>query len=73
MAERVTNAVLYEMIKSVKEDTTEIKLNDIAKWKQINKNAQNIAGIKGAAGAISFVVSIISTIIMGFLTGKIKQ
>jgi len=25
MAERVTNAVLYEMIKSVKEDTTEIK------------------------------------------------
>ena len=73
MAERVTNAVLYEMIKSVKEDTTEIKLNDIAKWKQINKNAQNIAGIKGAAGAISFVVSIISTIIMGFLTGKYKQ
>jgi len=73
MAERVTNAVLYEMIKSVKEDTTEIKLNDIAKWKQINKNAQNIAGIKGAAGAISFVVSILSTMIMGFLTGKIKQ
>ena len=73
MAERVTNAVLYEMIKSVKEDITEIKLNDIAKWKQINKNAQNIAGIKGAAGAISFVVSIISTIIMGFLTGKYKQ
>jgi len=73
MAERVTTAALYEIVKSIKEDTTEIKLNDIEQWKQINKNAQSIAGIKGAAGAISFVVSILSTMIMGFLTGKIKQ
>ena len=59
MAERITNAVLYEMIKSVKEDTTEIKLNDIAKWKQINKNAQNISGMKGASGVIAGIVSMI--------------
>jgi len=59
MAERITNAVLYEMIKSVKEDTTEIKLNDIAKWKQINKNAQNISGMKGASGVIAGIVSLI--------------
>ena len=59
MSERITNAVLYEMIKSVKEDTTEIKLNDIAKWKQINKNAQNISGMKGASGVIAGIVSMI--------------
>ena len=74
MAERVTNAVLYEMIKSVKEDTTEIKLNDIAKWKQINKNAQNIAGIKGAAGAISAIVSfIVSTVSILWSLWRIKS
>uniref|UniRef100_A0A6M3XXK1 Uncharacterized protein n=1 Tax=viral metagenome TaxID=1070528 RepID=A0A6M3XXK1_9ZZZZ len=56
---RVTNEVLFEMIKSVKEDTTEIKLNDIAKWKQINKNAQNISGMKGASGVIAGIVSLI--------------
>jgi len=63
MAERVTNAVLFEMIKSVKEDTTEIKLNDKEKWKAINKNSQSIAGIKGAAvaisGCVSFIVSVV--------------
>ena len=47
--------------------------NNKEQWKAINKNSQGIAGIKGAAGAISFVVSILSTMIMGFLTGKIKQ
>ena len=56
---RVTNEGLLEMIKSVKEDTTEIKLNDIAKWKQINKNAQNISGMKGASGVIAGIVSLI--------------
>ena len=59
MSERITNAVLYEMVKSIKEDTTEIKLNDIAKWKQINKNAQNISGMKGASGVIAGIVSLI--------------
>ena len=62
MPGRVTNAVLYEMIKSVKEDTTEIKLNDKAKWKQINKNAQSIAGIKGTAFGISACVSFIVSV-----------
>jgi len=47
------------MVKSIKEDTTEIKLNDIAKWKQINKNAQNISGMKGASGVIAGIVSLI--------------
>jgi hypothetical protein len=59
MPERITNAVLYEMIKSVKEDTTEIKGNDKAQWKQINKNAQNIAGMKGASGVIAVLVTAI--------------
>ena len=59
MAERITNAVLFEMIKSIKEDTTEIKGNDKAQWKQINKNAQNIAGMKGASGVIAVLVTAI--------------
>ena len=59
MAERITNAVLYEMIKSVKEDTTEIKGNDKAQWKQINRNSQSIAGMKGASGVIAVLVTAI--------------
>lgn len=33
------------------------KEDDIRKWKQINKNAQNISGIKGASGVIAVVIS----------------
>jgi len=62
MAERVTTAALYEIVKSIKEDTTEIKLNDIEQWKAINKNSQSIAGIKGAAWAISAFVSFIVSV-----------
>ena len=70
MSERITNAVLYEMVKSIKEDTTEIKLNDIAKWKQINKNAQNISGMKGASGVIAGIVSLImASLIAVFFKG----
>ena len=73
MAERITNAVLYEMIKSVKEDTTEIKLNDIAKWKQINKNAQNISGMKGASGVIAGIVSMIMASLIAIFFKGIHQ
>lgn len=66
MSERITNAVLFEMIKSVKEDTTEIKLNDKAKWKQINKNSVAIASIKGASGIIAGLVSMIVAGIIAF-------
>jgi len=59
MAERITNAVLFEMIKSIKEDTTEIKGNDKAQWKQINRNSQSIAGMKGASGVIAVLVTAI--------------
>jgi len=70
MAERITTAVLYEMIKSIKEDTTAIKLNDIAKWKQINKNAVAIASIKGASGIIAGLVSmLVAGIIAYFFKG----
>ena len=62
MAERVTTAALYEIVKSIKEDTTEIKLNDKEQWKAINKNSQSIAGIKGAAWAISAFVSFIVSV-----------
>ena len=73
MGERVTNAVLYEMIKSVKEDTTEIKLNDKEKWTQINKNAQNISGMKGASGVIAGIVSIIMASLIALFFKGIHQ
>ncbi|MFA5557947.1 MAG: hypothetical protein WDA59_00600 [Methanofastidiosum sp.] len=57
--ENVSNEVLLEMIKSIKEDTVEIKKTSEQQWKQINKNAQEIAGIKGASGIISAIVSIL--------------
>ena len=41
--------------------------NNVSQWKQINANAQNISGIKGASGVIAFVVSIISTGIITYL------
>ena len=66
-------ASIEKSIEHIDKNIGLIAKNNINQWKQINKNAQNIAGIKGAAGAISFVVSILSTMIMGFLTGKIKQ
>ena len=63
MAERVTTAALYEIVKRIKEDTIEIKSNDKEQWKAINKNSQNIAGIKGVAlaisGCVSFIVSLV--------------
>jgi len=62
MAERITTAALYEIVKSIKEDTTEIKLNDKEQWKAINKNSQSIAGIKGAAFGISACVSFIVSV-----------
>ena len=62
MAERITTAALYEVVKSIKEDTTEIKLNDIEQWKAINKNSQSIAGIKGTAFGISACVSFIVSV-----------
>jgi len=62
MAERVTTAALYEIVKSIKEDTIEIKSNDKEQWKAINKNSQSIAGIKGTAfgisGCVSFIISV---------------
>uniref|UniRef100_A0A6M3L2S8 Uncharacterized protein n=1 Tax=viral metagenome TaxID=1070528 RepID=A0A6M3L2S8_9ZZZZ len=67
---RVTNAVLYEMIKSIKEDTTAIKSNDKEQWKAINKNSQYVAGIKGAAGIIAGLVSMITA---GIITYFFKE
>ena len=66
-------ATIEQCIIHIDKNIDKIAINNVNQWKQINKNAQSIAGIKGAAGAISFVVSILSTMIMGFLTGKIKQ
>jgi len=70
MTERVTTAVLYEMIKSIKEDTTEIKSNDKEQWKAINKNSQYIAGMKGASGIIAGLVSMITA---GIITYFFKE
>ena len=71
---RVTNAVLLEKISNIKEDTEEIKKeyreNSTNQWKQINKNAQNIVGIKAVSGVIAFVISIVTTILATYFGVK---
>jgi len=43
-----------------------IAKNNINQWKQINKNAQSIAGMRGASGVIAGIVSIIMAGIMTY-------
>ena len=66
---RITNLVLLEKINNIKEDTEEIKKDYKAdskeKWKQINKNAQNISGMKAVSGVIS---GFISLVVAGLIT-----
>jgi hypothetical protein len=38
------------------------KEDDIRKWKQINKNAQSIAGMRGMSVAIAFVATILTNL-----------
>ena len=38
------------------------KEDDVRKWKQINKNAQSIAGIRGITVGIAFVSSVLTNL-----------
>ena len=74
MPSRITNLVLLEKINNIKEDTEEIKRDYKAdskeKWKQINKNAQNISGMKAVSGVIAFVISIGTTLLATYFGVK---
>jgi hypothetical protein len=56
-------ATIEESIKHIDSNIEKIANNNVNQWKQINKNAQCIAGIKGASGVIAGMV----TLIMNFL------
>ena len=57
--------------KNFQEFKDDSKEDDIRKWKQINRNAQNISGMKGMTVAIAFIVSILANV--GAYFGIIKQ
>jgi len=69
---RITNEVLFEKIKSIKEDTEEIKKNDIAQWKSINKNSQDIASQKSVIKIIEGFVTAVVIAVVGLFVGKYK-
>jgi len=61
---RITNEVLYTEIKNIKQDTTDIKLENREQWKSINKNSQDIASQKSILKIVEgFIVAIIGSII----------
>jgi len=80
---RVTNAVLFSEIQNIDKriSTVEelIKTNNgkmdkrvIKNDEEIRKNSIAIAGIKGAAGVISLVVSAISAFLINYVFGYTK-
>lgn len=59
-------AAIEESIKHIDNNIERIANNDINQWKQINKNAQCIAGMKGSSGVISGIVSLIMAAIVAY-------
>lgn len=52
-------ATIEGAITNIDKNVVEIKDDNKEQWKQINKNAQNISGIKAVSGFISGSVSLI--------------
>ena len=70
MAEKTNKerlATIETSIKHIDNNIDKIATNNVNQWKQINKNAINISGIKGASGVIAFIVSLISAGIISYL------
>ena len=57
--------------KNFQEFKNDSKEDDVRKWKQINRNAQNISGMRGMTVGIAFIVSILANV--GAYFGVIKQ
>ena len=79
--ERITNQELSRQINSLKEDITELKsyikecnertIRDIEEnRKSCKENAVSIAGIKGASGVISIVVTFLMNVLIAVFWGK---
>lgn len=66
--ERLT--AIETSITHIDKNIDKIANNNVNQWKQINKNAVGISGIKGASGVIAFFVSLISTAIITYLGVK---
>ena len=54
--------LVINLDKNFTEHKDDCKENDIRKWKQINKNAQNIAGMRGMSVAIAFVATVLTNL-----------
>ena len=59
-------ATIEKSIEHIDKNIDLIAKNNINQWKQINKNAQSIAGMRGASGVIAGIVSIIMAGIMTY-------
>ena len=59
-------ATIEQCIIHIDKNIDKIALNNVNQWKQINKNAQNISGIKGSSGVIAGIVSMIMAFIMTY-------
>jgi len=64
-------AAIEKSIEHIDKNIDKIAINNVNQWKQINKNAQSIAGIKGTAFGISACVSFIVSVI-GILWSMFK-
>ncbi len=66
-------ATIEESIKHIDQNIEKIANNNVNQWKQINNNAQCIAGLKGSSGIISgFVSMIVAGLIAYFYGGNCK-
>ena len=52
-------ATIEGAIVNIDKNVDEIKVDNREQWKQINKNAQNISGMKAVSGFISGLVSLV--------------
>lgn len=63
-------ATIEGSIINIDKNVDEIKVDNKEQWKQINKNAQNISGMKAVSGFISGFVSLVIAGIITYFGAK---
>lgn len=63
-------ASIETSITHIDKNIEKIANNNVNQWKQINKNAQNISGMKGASGVIAFVISFATALVATYIGTK---
>ncbi len=63
-------ATIEGAIVNIDKNVDEIKVDNREQWKQINKNAQNISGMKAVSGFISGLVSLVIAGVITYFGAK---